>query len=1066
MRKCLRFGFAVLLLGLSLSGWTQRTVSGKVTDDSGEGLPGVNVVIKGTSTGTTTDIDGNYQLSTNDSDILVFSFVGFTTQEVQVGSRSVIDVSMGGATELQEVVVTAFGIEREKKALSYSVQEVGNQTLVKASTPNTVNALQGKVAGVQVNQSSGMPGSSSFIRVRGSNSFNSNNQPLFVVDGLPITSTPSSSGGVSGVDYSSRSLDLNPADIESISVLKGATAAALYGLRASNGVVLITTKNGRNLEEGAFRVNVSQSYLIDEVTRVPDVQDVYAQGSNGVFSPSASTSWGPRIDQLADPSVNPFATGDGSTYVNNVGETVTPQIYDNINPMFEKGRTSVTNVDFSGATSSGNYAAGFGYTDQKGIVPTTGMRKFNSKIAGEFKLNEKISTGGSLNFIFTDIDKIVGGSNLSNVFFTTYWAPRSYDLWGTPFATEDNPYQQIHYRGAMDNPRWSLANNDFNENITRSFGNIFLKYQPLDWMTVNYRVGVDAFTEKRKEVFALGSGETGGRTSPPSGGQITDTFFQNRQINSNFNVAMNWNLTEDLVVDFLVGNEYIDIRSSSLTNVGTSLTLGGFNDLSNAGSQAPSTGTSSSRTVGFFGNATFAFQEMLYLNLTGRQDYNSTLPSSNNTFFYPSAGLTFVFTEILNINSSILSFGKIRGSYAEVGQTAPANSLTIPFLGATVGTGFTSDGIAFPSFNNQTAFRQSNILRDPNLRPQNNKTWEVGLNVAFLNGRVELDGSYFNETATDQIFTVPLAGSSGYTSILRNAGELRNEGYEITLSANPLNISDFRWDVIANFTSYNNEVVSLAPGVDNIFLGGFTEPNVRAFAGQSYPVIFGSRFLRDDNGNIVIDNRQFVNGTANASYGLPVQDPNNGPIGQVNPDFELGLTNTFSYKGLTLNVHIDIRKGGNAYAGNTRLQKLYGQDEVTEDRTTPTVLSGVKGYFTQDASGNVNVEVEGENDIAIVRGQRFWNVVMDAIDESNVYSTDFFRLREVHLAYDIPKSLYQDTFIKSLNVFVVARNLLLKTKYPNFDPETSVGGAGNFQGLEYVNLPQTRSFGFGVNVGL
>ena len=342
----------------------QRTVSGKITDEAGESLPGVNVVIKGTTTGTTTDLDGNYSLSVNEGDVLVFSFVGFEPQEVSVGARSTIDISLGGATELQEVVVTAFGIEREKKALSYSVQEVGNEALVKAGTPNTVNALQGKVAGVQVNQSSGMPGSSSFIRVRGSNSFNANNQPLFVVDGMPITSNPSTSGGVSGVDYSSRALDLNPNDIQSISVLKGPTAAALYGLRASNGVVIITTKNGRNLEEGTFRVNVSQTYMFDEVTRLPDIQDIYAQGSNGLFSQTASTSWGPRIDQLGDPNVNSFATGDGTTYVNNVGETVTPEIYDNITPLFQTGYTSSTNLDLTGATSSGSYAAAFGYTEQ------------------------------------------------------------------------------------------------------------------------------------------------------------------------------------------------------------------------------------------------------------------------------------------------------------------------------------------------------------------------------------------------------------------------------------------------------------------------------------------------------------------------------------------------------------------------------------------------------------------------------------------------------------------------------------------------------------------------------
>lgn len=1039
----------------------ERTVSGKVTStDDGSPLPGVNVVLQNTTIGTVTDIEGNYSLSVpTDGGTLVFSFIGLTTEEVSIGSRSVINLEMSfDITQLSEVVVTAFGIEREKKVLTYSVQEVEGQRIAEAGTPNAINALQGKIAGVQVNQSSGMPGSSSFIRIRGSNSFSGNNQPLMVVDGMPIESNASSSGSVSGTDYSSRALDINPDDIASINVLKGASAAALYGTRASNGVVLITTKNGKNLKAGTSRINVSQSLMVDQVSRLPDLQSRWAQGSGGVHSKSASTSWGPLIENMGDPAFNSLALGDGSgKYVNNVGEEVLPRVYDNVSPFFDNGVTSVTNLDLVGATEAGSYSFSMGYTDQTGIIPGTGMNKINGKVGGEFKVNNKFTTGASLNFIFNDIDKLAGGSNLSNSLFTLYWAPRSYDLWGTPFATEEDPYDQIHYRGSFDNPRWGIKHNSFNEKITRSFGSTYFNYKPLEWLHFNYRLGVDAFTEERKEVYGLGSGNTGGS------GQIVDRDYTYRQVNSNFNATIAADITEDLFFDVLLGNEVIDIRTKSVGITGSDLTVGGFDNISNTASQTVDVGTSSQRTVGFYANATFSFKEYLFLNLTGRQDYVSNMPSGNRTFFYPSVGANFVFTDAFDLSDSFISFGKIRASYAEVGQPGPINSAQIPFVQADVGTGFTNDGIQFP-FNGVTGFEQSNTLRDPNLVPQNSKTMEFGLQTHFLKNRIGVDVTYFEETTTDQIFTVPLATSTGYSSILRNAGELSNKGIEAVLTVTPVKTGSFNWDIIANFTQLNSEVVSLAPGVDNIFLGGFVTPNVRAYAGEAYPVIFGSAFLRNDEGRIVVDNRQFIDGVPNQSYGMPVAHPEAQVIGNVNPDFEVGLSNSVSYKDFRLDIHVDMRKGGQAYAGNTRLQKLYGQDKVTENRDVPVVLDAVKGYYSQTDDGTVVVESEGENDIAILPGQRFWSTAMDAIDEASVYDTDFVRLREVRLTYNVPAAVLQKTFIKGASVYFMGRNLLLLTDYPNFDPETSVGGAGNFQGLEYVNLPQTKSIGGGIRL--
>ena len=1067
MKKVLLFGLS-LLMATTMSFAQDRTVSGKVTSsEDGSTLPGVNVVVKGTTQGGVTDIDGNYKITVpEEGGILVFSFIGLETQEVEIGSRSVIDLQMASdVKQLSEVIVTAFGIEKEKKALTYAAQDVQGARIAEAGTPNVVNALQGKIAGVQVNQSSGMPGASALIRVRGSNSFTANNQPLFVVDGMPISSGASSSGGVQSTDVSSRALDINPDDIETISVLKGAAAAALYGLRASNGVVLITTKSGKNLKKGQTIITVGQNVTIDQVSRLPELQSTYAQGSNGNYSPTASTSWGPRINQLGDPAVNSFATGDGQTYVNNIGETVTPRVYDNVSPMFETGVTSNTNLAILGKSQGGgSFGLTMGYTNQTGVIPTTGMERLNAKLSGEHTINDKLKVGATVNFVNTSIDKLAGGSNLSNVLFTTYWAPRSYDLWGTPYATEDDPYKQIHYRGAMDNPRWSLEHNSFNENIVRSFGSLYTNYKIIEGLTFNYRLGYDAYSERQKEVYSLGSGFTGGRSAIPSGGQIVDFTRTYMQINSNASVSYTKQLGSDINIDAVVGNEVIDIRINDQQQQGNGITVGGFDNIANTSTQITNQNQFNSRQVGFYGQASVSWRDMLFLNLSGRQDYTSVMPRGNRSFFYPSAGLSFVFTEALGLSTnSVFNFGKVRMSYAEVGQAAIApHSTEVVYFQGRANTGFTNDGINFP-FNGIAGFQQSNVLRNPDLSPQNTISLEAGVQLSFFESRINLDVNYFKENTADQIFTVPIARSSGFSSELRNAGELQNTGWEIQLSATPVKTSwGLTWDFSVNYTSIQSEVIALAPGVENIFLGGFVAPNVRAQVAGEYPVIFGTKFLRDGDNNIVHDSRATMNGFPNPNYGMPIQDTENGVIGNVNPDYELGISTSLSFKGLTLGMHIDMRQGGETYAGNTRLQKLYGQDIVTEDRETPVVLQGVKGYI-DEANANA-VIIEGTNDIVITRGQQYWNVAMDAIDESNVFSTDFLRLREVNLTYNLPNKILGNSFIKGVSVNVMARNLLLLTDYPNFDPETSVGGSSNFQGLEYVNLPQVKSFGAGVKV--
>ena len=1046
MRKFLLLMFLFLSAALGRAVAQDRTVSGRVVDrTTGEGLPGVTVLVKGTQTGGATNADGSFSLSVPASaTTLRISSVGYTAIEQPITDGAISISLVADTKQLGEVVVTAFGIERQTRDLTYSVQQVQGANLVQAGQPNITNALQGRVAGVTVRQSSGMPGSSSQITIRGSRFLTGNNQPLYVVDGLPIESNADFGGGTSGTDASSRALDINPNDVESISVLKGGAAAALYGNRASNGVVIITTKRGKGLDSPA-QVSYSTDYSWDAPSVLPELQSTYAQGApnaQGVptFSQNTSLSWGPRLTAL-----NPTILDKG-------GKPLVPgKAYDNIEPFFRTGHTMNHALELAGNGAYGNYGVGLSYTNQIGVIPTTGMNRYTAKVGGDFKVTPKLTVGASLNYSSVDIDKVANGSNLSNPLFTTYYAPRSYDLWGIPFENPNDPYNQIHYRGAIDNPRWSLKNNSFNEKTNRVFGSINSSYKFTDWLSLNYRLGVDQYTTEGKEVYSLGSGFTGGRTATPSGGQVNDYSVIQNQVNSNVNLSFTKNLTEDFNLNVLVGSEFYNTRNRLQSLLGRGITIGGLRNIGTTVTQTTAENQNRLRTVGFYGNLIASYKDMLILNASGRQDYISNLARGNRKIFYPSVGLGFVVTEALKLPQNIVSFAKLRASYAEAAQAPGGASATQTiFDQGGSGSGYLNDGISFP-FNGLGGLSQSDILRSPDLRAVNVKTTEFGADLRFLNNRLTVDYTYFISRVTDQIFAVPSAPSTGFTSRFTNAGDLRTTGQELVLGGSPFQSeTGFNWNITANYTMYRNQVEELAPGVDNIFIGGFTAPNVRAQVQNRYPVLFGSRFKRSPQGDIVVD-----------EDGYPVADDVNGVIGQVAPDFELGLTNNFSFKGLSLLVQVDMRRGAEQYAGNTRLAKLYGMDKMTEDRESDFVFDGVREVT--DAGGNVTSYVK--NTTAVKRDRTYWQFALDGIDESNVYKTDFIRLREVALSYSLPKAFITKSRAFSAATFsLIGRNLFLISDYPNFDPETSVGGASNFQGLEYVSLPQLRTYGASLRV--
>ncbi len=1065
--------FLAFLLLVAFQAAAQMQITGTVTGaEDGLSIPGVSVVVKGNATiGTTTNLDGQYSITVpSDAEALMFSFVGMKTKEVIIAGQSIINVALESEVlEMDEVVVTALGISKEVKALGYTVQEVTGEDIVKGANPNIMTALSGKVAGVEIRQSSGMPGAPAQIFIRGARAFSGTNTPLYVVDGMPISSENDYTSNVTGTAYSNRALDIDPNDIESINVLKGQGAAALYGLRASNGVIVITTKKGK-AGQGKPVVSISTNYTVDKVSLLPEVQQTYAQGFSGNYAVANSFSWGPKIEDLPDDPTyggNNYPGHAGEFFDPYKGEWVTPQAYNNPEGFYDKnGTTWSTSINISNANQYGNYAIGFGSTDQDGIVDATGMTRYNAKAAGQFNLTDKWSLSFSSNFSDSQIQKLPSGND--SWLFTVYGAPASYDLNGTPYNQEGTlgEYRQISYRrgGVGQNPYWAINNNHYHESTRRFFGNIALEFKPFDWMNAKYQVGFDTYTTDNEDYEEMGEGDlpsAGQYPTPsnpvygyvdPTGGEIFHYGVTREVFNSLFVINMNHRFTNDLGGSLMLGNEVDDNRRELYESRGLGFATPGWNNIDNASTQYSDYNKYHRRTVGFFGEIALDYKNMVYLTGTGRYDVVSSMPSENRGFFYPSVDLSFIFTELpVFKNLSFLTFGKIRGSYAEVGQAAQTFYGDPYFVTGGGDSGFLDYGMVYP-VSEVTGYKFSATIYDPNLKPQNTMTYEVGLDLKFFNNRIGLDYTYYTQISEDQIFAVPMAGSTGYSQFVTNAGKMENIGHEIMLYMNPVKMENFSWDINLNYATVDNKVVELAEGVESIFVGGYTTPNIRAAAGSAYPAIYGEKFVRDDQGRILVNEDP-----ADPGYGLPMIGEF-GKIAEVNPDFTLGFTNTFTlFKLVTLSAQIDWKKGGYMYSGSNRLMNLYGSSAKTEDRETPFIYDG----YLSDGSKN-NIERGGVGDEAAY--QTLYVNIYSSLPEANVHETSFVKLREVALSVNLPEKFVKPVKLSRASVGFVMRNVLLSSTLDNFDPESSQG-QGNMQGgMDYMSLPQTTSYGFNINL--
>ncbi|MFG6380962.1 MAG: SusC/RagA family TonB-linked outer membrane protein [Muribaculum sp.] len=1043
MKKLFSLLLAIVLSVASMTAQDFKKVEGVVVyAGDNEPLVGATVIPAGGGHGVATDIDGKFYLDVPSSVTkLNVSYVGMITRQVDI-TPGIMTIALNSAeNRLDEVVVTAFGMKKERKGLGYAVQDLSAEDLNTDGTTSLASAMQGKLTGVDIRPSSGAPGASSQIVIRGARSFDGNNQPLYVVDGMPIESTPDFDTGnsVTGANMADRSIDINPEDIESINILKGQAASALYGIRASNGVVVITTKRGR-INSSRPTVTVSTNISAEIVSKKFERQDVYAQGNYvGAYDPTSSMSWGPKITSLPDdPKYGGNSQGHPGMYFNPKREKAgldgwtTPAIYDNVGDFFNTGFTENTNFSIAQRTDRASYSFGLSNSYQKGIIPSTGMNRWGARGLVDWIVNKEWKTGFSGNYASTKITSAPGAN--SGIMNVVYSAPSEYDLKGIPFHVPGKPSEQVLFRStSFNNPYWWADNNEYLQHTNRFFGNAYVEYRPaIDWgdnydLWFREQAGIDMYTSDYSDVAEYGDASYGS-------GNIDNYGVSRNVFNNLFTVNFTAEWGDDWGLDAMLGNEVNQNNTRTWSYTGTNFNFYGLPTMSNATSFQSSEYKYRSRTVGFFGSLSLDWKDMLYLTVTGRNDYVSTMPRDNRSFFYPSVSLGWVFSELEALKGNdIITFGKLRASYAQVGQAGSyvPNYYYTPSYGSGM---YAYNPVTYP-IKGVSAYVPMYQLYDPNLKPQNTENVEFGVDLRMFNDRVrfEYTGSYQN--VSDQIFSVPTAGSSGYQYLLTNAGKMRTWSHEFGLNVAILQHRDYDLTLGVNFTTVDNKVVELATGVESIMLGGFVEPQIRAQAGNTYPNIYGTAFKRDE-----------ATGKLLLSDGLPQGTADSQDLGNCSPDFVMGINLGGRYKRLSLSTTWSWQNGGRMYDGTNMTLNYFGATKESIPFHEGTmVVDGI-----DEATGQPNtVEVDRQD----------YYMAYNDVTEAGVYDMSFLKLRDVTLTYKLPKIWKLD-----IDVFGFARNVLVWKKLPNFDPEASQGNNNMGGYFERFSIPNTTSIGGGLKV--
>ncbi len=1106
MRKLVLFLSLIFFVVLETISAQTKAISGKVVDDQGFAMPGVSVIIKGSTAGTITNPDGMYDLNVSEEGtILVFSFIGMKTQEIAYDGQEVINVTLVSDVEdLDEVVVTALGISREKKSLGYAVQEVSGDDMNKVQSSNFATALSGKVAGVQITNSTNMGGSSNVV-IRGSSSLSGSNQALFVVDGVPIDNSINNSDyqseGGAGFDYGNAAADIDQNDIESVSVLKGAAATALYGSRAANGVILITTKQGAARKKG-LGVSINNNVTLSAIDKntMPDYQHEYGAG------------YGTNLGWYSHPSYGAFDTedvdGDGTDDIvapvyedASRGEafdselmvyqwdafdeespnymTATPWVTGKNGPdsFFDVGVTHTTNVAIDGGDENTTFRMSYTNFDQTGILPNSKLQKNTFTLNASRKLFSGLKATGSVTYINNQGKGRASTGYSTNIMsMFRQWYQVNVDLgmqekmykmtgrnvtWNRKSASNGDP-------NFWDNPYWQRYENYQTDERNRIMGYAQLDYDFNKNLSLMGRYSLDTYNTLQEERKAIGTvaGAFGVNYPDVSSGYSRRTYYVMER-NIDFLLKYNTNITDKINFNGLLGTN-IRRRSYDYVFASTSggLAVAGIYSLSNSvdAMQPPVEENYKVGLNGIFASASFGYDNMVFLDATLRRDQSSTLPESNNSYYYPSVTGSFIFSNL--INSSVISFGKFRLNYAEVGNDAKALSTTDTYT-------------ANAPLNGNSLVTVPDTKKNADLKPERQVAYEAGLEMKFFNNRLGFDFAAYKNSTFDQLMDVSVSYATGYEAKWVNAGEIENKGVELYLTGTPIQTDDFSWDISLNWAKNTNKVVELyvdgaGNKVDNLELGSLQGGiTINARVGEAYGAILGTDYVYNTDGKRVVG--------SNGRY--EITSSNDNVIGNANPDWTGGVNNSFRYKNLSLSFLIDIQHGGDIFS----LDKWYGDatglyketaglNELGNKKRDP-IVENADGTYAANSGGTINKGVmdavensEGEFEGGVENTIRISNenykAAGYAVDPNKkyVYDASFVKLRELAISYALPKRLLEMTFITNASLSFVGSNLwIIHKNLPYSDPEASQS-AGNIRGWQSGTLPSTRNFGFNVNL--
>lgn len=1066
MRKGLT---ALFLLLVCLSGQViaqSRTVKGTVTSsEDGSPIPGATIIAKGTNVGTVTNAEGAYTLNVPEGvTTLVVKFIGMKDTEARITGGTVNVVLNADVTTLTETVVTAQAIRREKRSLGYAASTVKGNELTQGQSTSVLNGLSGKVAGVNITSTASAPGSSSRIVLRGGSSISGDNQALIVIDGIPIDNSSVIGGGDSrsSIDFGNRGNDVNPDDIESISVLKGPAAAALYGSRASNGALIITTKSGRGGSKKGHEITFSSAGTFSNVLKLPTFQNEFGQGYNKEPDPMENFSWGPAFN------------GEEAEWGQEINGVRLSKPYvaqkDNIRKFFELGKSINNNLALSGGNERSSYYLSLNALNADGVMPGNydKYNKYSVRFNGSTELSNKFSTSVGINYVKINSNMMQGGQGDGSVYDNVIQTPRDIPL--HKMGDLSNPYYSYgdvltdadgnpafgYYGQYTNSPYWVLRNYKNLNDVDRVTGNFTVTYKPTTWLTVMERLGADVYSDRRRyhqpKYNLVPADEAGfGYYEKTDPGQYAENTINLSEIVHDLMITAQKDFSDDFTASLMVGN---NIRQRTLTQLDAStnvagLVVPGWYNLANSSGPVESENYySQRRLIGLYAELNLGYKNMLFLGATARNDWSSTLPSANRSFFYPSVNGSFVFTELLKESrfSEILNYGKIRASWASVGNDADPYQLRNYYVKTIVAGAFSNT--TFP-FGSVPGFTMSNTIGNPNLKPERTDAFEVGTEMSFWNNRISLDFSYYQNRSKDQILAAPIAPSTGFTAEVMNTGVVENKGVELGLRLTPVRTSTgFTWELFGTYTRNRNTVVSLLPGVDQVIIGGVSGMSIVAAVGRPYGTFYTIDYLRDEHGNMVIDRES----------GLPRKTDAPVYLGSYNPKYMASFGTNLSYKGLSLNVLFDTKQGGQFYSRTSDIMSFVGTSPITARFNREPIIMPNTVYLEDDKYvPNTTVATDWQD---------FWTSQSNVPDAQHVYDASYLKLREVSLLYRLPKNVLRSTPFGEASVGLFGNNLWIRTPSENTyaDPEMNSGGATNEQGFDFTAQPSLRNFGVNLKV--